>query len=82
MIKKVLFQLHWFLGISAGLILSIMGLTGALFSYEQQIIHTISPHSFEVEAQDRPTLNPAALYHLIHTQYPSKTIKTLTVASA
>lgn len=82
MIKTILFQLHWFLGISAGLILSIMGLTGALFSYEQQIIHTISPHSFEVEAQDRPTLNPAALYHLIHTQYPSKTIKTLTVASA
>ncbi|WP_438839416.1 hypothetical protein, partial [Acinetobacter oleivorans] len=25
MFKKILFQIHWFLGITAGLILSIMG---------------------------------------------------------
>ncbi len=81
MIKTILFQLHWFLGISAGLILSIMGLTGALFSYEQQIIRTISPHSFEVNVQDQATLSPSALYQLVHAQYPSKTIKTLTVTS-
>ncbi len=37
MFKKFLFQIHWFLGISAGLILSIMGVTGAIYSYDQQI---------------------------------------------
>ena len=82
MIKQVLFQLHWFLGISAGLILSIMGITGALYSYEQQIIAAISPHSFEVQAQENPTLTPSELYTQIKAQYPSKPIKTLTVASA
>ncbi len=37
MFKKILFQIHWFLGITAGLILSIMGVTGAIYSYDQQI---------------------------------------------
>ena len=27
MLKKILFQLHWLLGISAGLVLALMGLT-------------------------------------------------------
>ncbi len=82
MIKKTLFQLHWFLGISAGLILSIMGTTGAIFSYEKQIIRAISPHSFEVSAQNRPTLTPTQLYQQINAQFPDKKIKSLTVTSS
>ena len=31
--KKIIFQLHWFFGISAGLVLAIMGITGALYSF-------------------------------------------------
>jgi len=38
MFKKILFQLHWLLGISAGLILSIMGITGVLYAFEGEII--------------------------------------------
>ena len=37
MFKKTFFQIHWFLGITAGLILSIMGVTGAIYSYEPNI---------------------------------------------
>ena len=29
-LKKTLFQLHWFFGISAGLVLALMGFTGAM----------------------------------------------------
>ena len=36
--KKVLFQLHWFFGISAGLVLALMGVTGALYSFEEEIL--------------------------------------------
>lgn len=82
MIKTILFQLHWFLGISAGLILSIMGLTGALFSYEQQIIRAISPSSFEVSAQSGTVLSPAQLYQQLNSQFPTKKIKALTVTSS
>ena len=42
MFKKIFFQLHWFLGISAGLILALMGVTGAIYSYEQQILKAIN----------------------------------------
>ena len=28
-LKKTLFQLHWFFGITAGLVLALMGVTGA-----------------------------------------------------
>ena len=82
MMKKVLFQLHWFLGISAGLILAIMGVTGAIFSYEKQIIRLISPSSFEVYSQNSAVLNPTQLYQKINNQFPAKKIKTLTVTSS
>ena len=32
MFKKTLFQLHWFFGITAGLVLALMGITGATVS--------------------------------------------------
>ncbi|MBD0198783.1 PepSY domain-containing protein, partial [Acinetobacter baumannii] len=46
MFKKFLFQIHWFLGISAGLILSIMGVTGAIYSYDQQILKWVNTDSY------------------------------------
>jgi len=45
MFKKTFFQIHWFLGITAGLILSLMGVTGAIYSYEQQILEWINQDS-------------------------------------
>lgn len=50
MLKKVFFQIHWFLGITAGLILSLMGITGAIYSYDQQILEFINKESYVVEA--------------------------------
>ncbi|MBB4129767.1 sulfite reductase flavoprotein subunit alpha [Xanthomonas sp. 3075] len=43
MIKTLLFQLHWLLGITAGLVLSVMGLTGALMSFENEIVRVANP---------------------------------------
>ncbi|MGC3450480.1 hypothetical protein ACPTGM_33560, partial [Pseudomonas aeruginosa] len=31
--KKVWFQLHWFFGICAGLVVALMGVTGATLSF-------------------------------------------------
>ncbi len=33
--RAILFRLHWALGLTAGLILAVMGATGALLSYEE-----------------------------------------------
>ena len=62
MLKKTFFQIHWFMGITAGLILSIMGVTGAIYSYEQQILKWINTDSYVVHAENRDKLSPAELY--------------------
>ncbi|PVZ12378.1 MULTISPECIES: sulfite reductase flavoprotein subunit alpha [unclassified Pseudomonas] len=52
MFKKVLFQLHWFFGITAGLVLALMGITGALYSFQDEILRTLNPDTLKV--QPRP----------------------------
>lgn len=79
MFRNVLFQLHWFFGISAGLILAIMGVTGALYSYEEPILRTFNQHSYVVAAQAQPTLSPADIYQQLKQAYPDKKINTITV---
>ena len=80
MLKKIFFQIHWFLGISAGLILSIMGVTGALYSYEPQILKWINQDSYVVQVENRPLLTPAELYQRYQAQNPEAKINSVTVA--
>ncbi|RAU49721.1 MULTISPECIES: sulfite reductase flavoprotein subunit alpha [unclassified Pseudomonas] len=47
--KKVLFQLHWFFGITAGLVLALMGITGALYSFEDEILDALNPEALFVQ---------------------------------
>ncbi|HGH3631895.1 TPA: PepSY domain-containing protein [Acinetobacter baumannii] len=80
MFKKFLFQIHWFLGISAGLILSIMGVTGAIYSYDQQISKWVNTDSYVVQAQSSPKLTPAQLYQHFTTIQPEIKINSITIA--
>jgi len=59
--KKILFQLHWLLGISAGLVLSIMGITGALYAFEGEILGLINPTTLRVQMQEAGPMRPAEL---------------------
>ncbi|MET4675985.1 MULTISPECIES: sulfite reductase flavoprotein subunit alpha [unclassified Luteibacter] len=43
MLKNVLFQLHWFLGITAGTVLAIMGITGATLAFQDEILLSMNP---------------------------------------
>jgi len=43
LIKSLLYQLHWLFGITAGLVLSLMGLTGASMSFEDEILRMANP---------------------------------------
>ncbi|TCH62409.1 sulfite reductase flavoprotein subunit alpha [Acinetobacter sp. ANC 4862] len=80
MLKKIFFQIHWFLGISAGLILSIMGVTGAIYSYEQPIQKWLNPDSYTVQAENRDKLTPAELYQHFNKAAPEMKINSITVA--
>ncbi|KXU38044.1 flavodoxin [Ventosimonas gracilis] len=65
MFKKILFQLHWFFGISAGLVLSIMGISGALYSFQGEILRALNPDTLVVKAQGRTLLTPAQMVQRI-----------------
>lgn len=82
MLKKTFSQIHWFLGITAGLILSLMGVTGAIYSYDQQIQEWINPESFIVQVENRAKLNPAELYQHFQATDPSMKINSITITKA
>ncbi|WOE40854.1 sulfite reductase flavoprotein subunit alpha [Acinetobacter chinensis] len=82
MLKKIFFQIHWFLGITAGLILSIMGVTGAIYSYEQPIQKWMNPASYTVQAESHAKLSPAQIYQHFQTTQPEMKINSITIASS
>jgi sulfite reductase (NADPH) flavoprotein alpha-component len=82
MFKKIFFQIHWFLGITAGLILSIMGVTGAIYSYEQPIQRWLNPDSYTVKVENQAKLTPAEIYQHFQTQNPEMKINSITIAKA
>ncbi|NBF15743.1 flavodoxin [Pseudomonas sp. Fl4BN2] len=61
MFKKTLFQLHWFFGITAGLVLALMGITGATVSFQDELLNLLNPSVLKVEKLDSGTLAPAEL---------------------
>ncbi|MBA4285309.1 MAG: flavodoxin [Xanthomonadaceae bacterium] len=65
MFKQVIFQLHWLFGISAGLVLAIMGISGATLSFEDEILERIDPAVLTVPARDAPRLAPPELIRRI-----------------
>jgi sulfite reductase (NADPH) flavoprotein alpha-component len=58
--RKVLFQLHWIFGITVGLVLAIVGATGALLSFEQQIVSSLAGDSRRIAATGRTPLTRAS----------------------
>ncbi|WP_175651046.1 PepSY domain-containing protein [Pseudomonas sp. Marseille-P9899] len=61
MLKKTLFQLHWFFGITAGLVLALMGITGATYSFQDEILRAINPQVLKVKIREEGVLAPAEL---------------------
>ncbi|PIA72475.1 PepSY domain-containing protein [Pseudomonas sediminis] len=61
MFKKIIFQLHWFFGISAGLVLAIMGITGALYSFEGEITRALNAERWQIQPSAQGHLTPGEL---------------------
>ncbi|UOB24843.1 sulfite reductase flavoprotein subunit alpha [Pseudomonas orientalis] len=61
MLKKTLFQLHWFFGITAGLVLALMGITGAAYSFQDEILRALNPTVLSVQKREAGVLPPAEL---------------------
>ncbi len=81
MFKKILFQIHWFLGITAGIILAIIGATGAIYSYDQQILNWLNTESYHVVVPDnQEKLTPEQLYQHFIQQDNQIQINSISIA--
>ncbi|CDF86029.1 hypothetical protein PKB_4705 [Pseudomonas knackmussii B13] len=74
MLKKVWFQLHWLFGISAGLVLALMGVTGATLSFQDELLRALNPDSLVVQRQPTGTLALDELVRRVESAVPGKTV--------
>lgn len=78
MLKKTLFQLHWFFGITAGLVLALMGITGAAVSFQDELLRALNPSVLSVEKREAGVLPPAELVRKLEAS-EGKTVSKLWV---
>lgn len=76
--RNVLFQIHWFLGITAGLVLAVVGLTGGLMSFERQIMDAISLSIVRVEVSGE-RLTPDAIAERFSAQREGARVEQITL---
>jgi len=81
MVKNAIFQVHWFLGITAGLVLAVVGVTGAMLSFEHDLLKAMNAGVMTVPVQGRAPLAPAELLARIARAEPGKAIASLTLSS-
>jgi sulfite reductase (NADPH) flavoprotein alpha-component len=84
-LRRVLFQMHWFLGITAGFVLALMGVTGAAMAFEDEIMAALSPGVVTLAplpsgAGDAARLSPDALVRAASAQRGGKRVQDLTIA--
>ncbi|KQT47875.1 peptidase [Methylobacterium sp. Leaf456] len=78
-LRPILFRLHWALGLTAGLVLALMGVTGALMSYEEAIQDVLDADLAHVRVEERARLGPEALIARAQAQRPGLTVDALTM---
>ena len=70
MTRQFFFQIHWFLGITAGIVLALMGVTGAAMSFEDEISEALSPRIYAPGVPAGPDLSPDRLIAKLEADNP------------
>jgi len=73
-VKKLWFQLHWFIGITAGTVLIVIGLTGATLAFREQLLDLLNPGVLTVPAQAAPVLTPPQVAQAAKALHPQARI--------
>ncbi|QEI06458.1 nitric oxide synthase [Pigmentiphaga aceris] len=77
--RQIWFQLHWLIGIVAGTVLMLIGLSGAVLSFREELIDLINPGARTVAVQAAPTLLPPQLLAAVREQFANQQVGTLAV---
>lgn len=80
-VREVWFQLHWFVGITAGTLLAVIGLTGAILAFEDEIVESINPGVFAVPVQERTRLEPEQILRAARQAHPGERVASISIAA-
>src|SRR5687768_8016191 len=73
MIRKICFNAHWLVGITAGVVLAVVGVSGALLSFEPEILRWLNSGLVSVNPITAEKLDPALLREHARAQLPDRT---------
>jgi sulfite reductase (NADPH) flavoprotein alpha-component len=73
-VKKLWFQLHWFIGITAGTVLIVIGLTGAILAFREEVLDWLNPGVRNVALQSAPVLAPQQIAQTAKLLHPDERV--------
>ena len=78
LVQRIFFRTHWLLGLLAGLVLAIVGATGAILGFEAELINALNP-ALRLETTGRgsplPPTRVAAIATRAHDGYRARSIE-------
>lgn len=80
-LRQVLFQLHWFIGITAGSVLIVIGMSGALLAFREELLDWINPGVRQVAPQSGPMLDPPRILEALAQSQAGRRVTALTLES-
>ncbi|MDM0118471.1 sulfite reductase flavoprotein subunit alpha [Variovorax arabinosiphilus] len=81
-LRRVWFQIHWFIGITAGTVLVVIGVTGAALSFRAEIVEAINPGLRHVAPPPGARLlTPAELMDRVQAHSPGHRVANIRVFS-
>ncbi len=72
-IKKIVGTIHLWLGLSSGLVVFIISITGCIYAFQSEIQNLIQPYRF-VEYEEKAVLPPSQLRAIAEKELPGKKI--------
>jgi uncharacterized iron-regulated membrane protein len=72
-IKYWIGKIHLWLGLSSGLVVFVIAITGCLYAFQDEIQNLTQPYRF-VEHEERPVLPPSRLKAIAEKELPGKSI--------
>lgn len=75
--RRIWFRLHWLVGLSAGTLLILVGLSGASLSFREEIIDALNPQGRHVAERAMPALTPPQLLTAVRQAWPQRRVGTL-----
>ncbi|WP_337040866.1 PepSY-associated TM helix domain-containing protein [Emticicia sp. 17c] len=75
--KKAINKIHLWLGLSSGLVVFIVSITGCIYAFQVEIQDLTQPYRY-IEVENKPMLPPSTLKAIVEKEVPNKFIHSIT----